>query len=88
MPDRVVPRTWTLLCSWEQVQRWQAKGGLVVIIDDATDSHFHAPTCEHVATRHFEVKRSNGWKNGAYYGIAEPGDAVGYAVACQDCGAR
>ena len=71
----------------EQVERWQDKGGLVVIIDEATDSHFHEPTCEHVAQRHFETKRSTAWKNGAYYWIADAADAAGYAVACQECGA-
>ena len=69
------------------MQRWQSKGGLIVIIDDATDSRSHAPACEHVAKRHFETKRSNAWKNGAYYWIAEPDDAAGYAVACQECSA-
>jgi hypothetical protein len=82
MPNRVVPRTWIPLLSWEQVQRWQGKGGLILIIDDATDSHFHVPTCEHVAKRDFETMRSSAWKNGAHYGIAEPGDAAGHAVAC------
>lgn len=85
MTHRVVPRSWTPLRSWEQVERWRQKNGLIVILDDYTESHYHAPSCDHIAAAHFETKRSNGWKNGAYYWIPRSGEAAGYAVACEDC---
>ncbi len=88
MSDRVVPRSWIQLRSWDQVQRHGARGGLIVILDDATDSHFHDPACDDVAERHFEVKRANRWKNGAYYWISKPAEAAGYATPCSNCGGR
>ena len=88
MADRAVPRSWTQLRSWDQVQRWRARGGLIVILDEPTESHYHAPDCKDVDQRHFEMKRSNAWRTGAYYWIRRAEDAAGYAVACGNCGGR
>jgi hypothetical protein len=85
--DRVVPLSWVHLHSWEELERRRRQGGLIVILDNGTQSHYHAASCEHVAERHFETKRANDWGNGAYYWIARPEDAAGYAVACDDCAA-
>ena len=86
MTDRVVPRSWIGLRSWTQLERQRERGGLIVILDDATPSHFHAPRCDDVAQQHFETKKRNGWINGAYYWIADASDAAGYATACKNCG--
>jgi hypothetical protein len=67
------------------------RGGLIVIVDDPTDRdrggpRFHHPTCEHVAAHHFEEKRSNRWRNGAYYCVPDARAAAdGQSVACKDC---
>ncbi len=77
------------LRSWDQVQRQSAaKGRLIVILDDATESHFHSPTCDDVAERHFDIERGNRWKNGAYYWVSTPSQAAGYATACSNCGGQ
>jgi len=81
--DRVVPRSWIQLRSWEQLERQRSRGGLIVILDDATESHYHTPSCTHVAETHFETKRSNAWRNGAYYWVPSAADAAGYAVRCE-----
>jgi hypothetical protein len=44
-----VPRSWTRLRDWDQLQRQSQKGGLIVILDSATESHYHHPAGEHVA---------------------------------------
>lgn len=80
--------------SWDQLQRWRERGGLVVILDDPTDRdrggpRYHHPRCEHVAQAHFETKRENGWKNGAYYWVPDPAAAKdGQARACRECATR
>jgi hypothetical protein len=84
MPD-TVPRSWRQLRTWQELERWKEKGGLIVILDTATTPHYHLPSCEHVVEAHFETKRSNKWRNGAYYWIPTRQDASGYAVACESC---
>lgn len=64
------------------------RGGLIVILDEFTESHYHSPDCESIAQPHFEEKRSNAWKTGAYYWIESAAQAAGYAVACDNCGGR
>ena len=77
--------------SWDQLQRWGQRGGLVVIVDDPTDRdrggpRYHHIDCEHVAETHFEVKRGNAWKNGAYYWAPDANAAQdGQATACREC---
>lgn len=83
-----VPRSWTRLRDWDQLQRQSQKGGLIVILDSATESHYHHPACEHVAKHHFETKRSYRWEHGSYCWIANGGDAVGFATACAVCEGR
>lgn len=86
MTDRVVPRSWRPLRSWDQVQRWRRRRGVVVILDDYTRSHYHDPACEDIRQEHFETKRGNSWKNGAYYWVRNGSEAAGYATACANCG--
>jgi hypothetical protein len=85
MADPDVPRSWTQLNSWGQIERWRDRDGLIVILDTPTVSHYHHPQCSDVAERHFETKRANGRGNGAYYWIADAADAAGYATACGNC---
>ena len=86
MTDRVVPRSWRQLGSWKQVQRWRQREGVIVILDDYTASHFHHPSCDDIQEQHFETKRVNAWKNGAYYWSPDGSAAAGYATACANCG--
>jgi hypothetical protein len=85
MPGWVVPRSWRPLRSWEEVLRWQQHPGFVVILDTPTVSHFHTLQCPHVRQHHFETKRANGWKTGAYYWIPSRDAAAGYASPCKEC---
>jgi hypothetical protein len=87
--DWVVPRSWSRLRSWEQLERWRdQRPGLVVILDEPTESRFHDPWCDDAARRHFETKQRNGWTTGAYFWIEDPAQAVGYATPCGNCGGR
>jgi hypothetical protein len=78
--------------SWEQLRRWSdTRGGLIVIVDDPTDHvrggpRYHHPDCDHLAELHFETKRANAWKNGAYYWVPDRGAARdGQAAPCGVC---
>lgn len=88
MVDRVVPTTWTQLRSWEQLQRWRRRPGIIVILDDYTPSHFHNPDCADIREEHFETKRRNRWANGAYYWASNSAQAAGFATACVNCGGQ
>lgn len=88
MADRVVPRSWTQLRSSDQLRRWRQREGVIVILDEYTPSHFHHPGCDDVRTEFFDVKKANGWKNGAYYWAADGAAAAGYATACASCGGQ
>jgi hypothetical protein len=88
MSHRVVPRSWRQLQSWDQVQRWRRRCGVIVILDDYTPSHFHDPSCQDIRQGHFETKRANKWNNGAYYWVPDGSEAAGYATACANCGGR
>ena len=84
-----VPRPWSRLRSWDQLERWRdSREGLIVILDTPTVSHFHHPSCDDVAEQHFETKKRNGWENGAYYWIEEAAQAAGYATPCGNCHGR
>src|SRR4051794_5399243 len=87
MTDWAVPRSWTPLRFWDQLERRRdTRAGLVVILDSATASHYHHPRCEHVAEAYFEIKRANDWRNGAYFWIDDGSQAAGYATPCAVCG--
>jgi hypothetical protein len=67
------------------------QGGVIVIFDDPTDAQrggprFHHPSCEDVAERRFETKRSNGWKTGVYYWVKDAPGARLMARPCGNCG--
>src|SRR3954454_2653529 len=82
-----VPRSWTRLSFWDQLERRRDTGRrLVVILDSANASHYHHPRCEHVAEIHFETKWANNWRNGSYFWINDASEAVGYATARAVCG--
>ena len=68
------------------MQRWRLRDGVIVILDEYTPSHFRHPRCDDIREEHFETKRRNGWKNGAYYWAQRGAEAAGYATACANCG--
>src|SRR4051794_16352185 len=88
MPDRVVPRSWRQMRSWERLRQTARSGGVIVIVDDPTDRtrggpRYHALGCPDLNKAYFDEKRGHGWKNGAYYWAPDARAAAdGAAVRC------